>query len=529
VLAKVPGHPGAHHGCGLLLLAQNRTRDALDHLGKAVKAAPGRPLYRFNHGLALSRAGQTDAAIDAYRQAVRLKADFADAWNNLGLLLGEAPRQAEDAFTAAVAANPGHVAARINLARLQCAARRRSDAAATLAPVLTMDSPPAEAWFLQGTIEEDEQRFDAAIACYRRALERDGAMRSARNNIGTAQLGLRQYAQAHTTFHTMFAERRGPLHSDPGVFDPSLVRGGPETSLRTCRARLVDAAEQLRHMIGMGLLEPSWEDAAGFYDAGAAELDLRGLDPAKPQVLDGEAAQAIAGMHEHAVRFADVDIEGGAAIGAGNDWRAIEEGFLASPTSITAIDGFLSPQAHEALQRFCRESTIFFGHNATGYVTSYMADGFACSLLYRIAEELQALMPTVLGGRHLHNMWVYRYGAEGNGVEAHTDDAAVTFNFWIGPEDASLDPDHGGLVLFAKEQPLDWDWTDINLRKNAPDVKTRIGAFLSDAEQVTVAHRPNRAVLFGSNMFHRSDRFAFRQGFGNRRTNVTLLFGERGA
>jgi len=221
VLARVPGHPGAHHGCGLLHLAQGRTEAALDHLDAAVAAAPGRPLYRFNHGLALSRAGRNDAAIAAYRQAVALKPDFADAWNNLGLLLGEMPGEAEAAFAAAVAASPGHAAARVNLARLLCARRQRQAAAQTLAPVLETARPPAEAWFLMGTIEEDEQRFEAAITCYRRALERDAGFRQARNNIGTAQLGLRNYQAARATFHGMFAERRGPLSESPGYFDPA--------------------------------------------------------------------------------------------------------------------------------------------------------------------------------------------------------------------------------------------------------------------------------------------------------------------
>ena len=529
ILAKVPGHPGAHHGSGLLLLARGKTAAALEHLDRAVAAAPARPLYRFNHGLALSRAGRDEEAITAYRQAVALKPDFADAWNNLGLLLGAEPRAAREAFAAAVAASPGHTAARINLARLLCADRARQEAAQVLAPVLAAPAPPAEALFLMGTIEEDEQRFEAAIGFYRRALERDGDLVQARNNIGTAELGLRHYSAAQATFGAMFAARRGPLTAAPGRFDAAAVAGPPDTRLRTCRARLEDAAEQLHHMIGAGVLDASWARGAALYEAAAAELDRRGLDPAMPHVLDGEAARAIAGMHERAVRFADVDIAHGPALGRDNDWTAIEAGHLASPTAITTIDGFLTPDAHAGLQRFCAESTIFFGHNATGYVTAYMADGFACSLLYRIAAELQERMPSVLGGRHLHNMWVYRYGAEGQGVAAHTDDAAVTFNFWIGPEGASLDPEHGGLVLYAREQPLDWDWTDLNLRKNAPDVKARIGAFLDGAEQVRVAHRPNRAVLFGSNMFHRSDRFRFAEGFANRRTNVTLLFGERGA
>ncbi|MBN35340.1 MAG: hypothetical protein CMM46_11320 [Rhodospirillaceae bacterium] len=125
-------------------------------------------------------------------------------------------------------------------------------------------------------------------------------------------------------------------------------------------------------------------------------------------------------------------------------------------------------------------------------------------------------------------MWVYRHRNSGAGVEAHTDDASVTFNFWITEDDAKLDSDHGGLVVYAKEQPLDWDWNNINLRKNAPDVKARIANFLEDAEAVTIPHRANRAVLFHSNLFHMSDRFNFLDGFQNRRTNITLLFGERG-
>lgn len=529
VLAQTPDHPGARHGSGLLHLAQGRLDAALEQLAEAVAAAPERPLYRFNHGLALSRAGRNDEAVAAYRKAVALKGDFADAWNNLGLLLGEDPAAAEEAFTAAVAASPGHAAARVNLARAQCARRARDAAAATLKPLLATPQAPAEAWFLMGTIEEDEQRFEEAIACYHRALERDPGFSRARNNIGTALLGLHRYEAAHEIFREMFDERRGPLRAAPTAFDPAVVRGAPDTRLRTCRARLIDAGEQLRHMVATGVLDSSWQAAAALYDEALAELERRGGDPLRPQVLDGPTAAAIAGLHERAVRFDDIDIDGGPAVGQDNDWAAIEAGCLASSTAITTIDGFLSPAAHAALQRFCRESTIFFGHNATGYVTSYMADGFACRLLYRIAAELQALMPTALGGRHLHNMWVYRHGAQGRGVDAHTDDAAVTFNFWIGPDDASLDAEHGGLVLYRREQPMDWDWTDINLRKNAPDVKARIGAFLDGAEQVSVAHRPNRAVLFTSNMFHRSDRFLFREGFANRRTNVTLLFGERGA
>ena len=47
---------------------------------------------------------------------------------------------------------------------------------------------------------------------------------------------------------------------------------------------------------------------------------------------------------------------------------------------------------------------------------------------------------------------------------------------------------------------------------------------------VTVDHRPNRVVLFNSNLFHKSDEFDFGPGneYTMRRINFTWLFGDRG-
>jgi hypothetical protein len=291
---------------------------------------------------------------------------------------------------------------------------------------------------------------------------------------------------------------------------------------------MVDTAEQIEYLIAQGLLDQSWTQAVDRYRVAIAALD-RSFPPDRPVILEGPEADALAVLHERAVRVADTPSLEGPTIGQANDYAAIEEAYLAAATSVTTIDNFLSPEALRELRAYCRRSTIFFGYNATGYVTSYMADGFGCSLLYRIADELQTVMPRVLGSRPLHNMWVYRHTNEGAGVEAHTDEASVTFNFYITEDEANLDPEHGGLIVYPREQPLDWDWTDMNLRKNDPDVRATIRDFLAEAPEAVLPHRENRAVLFHSNLFHKSDRFRFKDGFANRRMNVTLLFGERGS
>ena len=42
-----------------------------------------------------------------------------------------------------------------------------------------------------------------------------------------------------------------------------------------------------------------------------------------------------------------------------------------------------------------------------------------------------------------------------------------------------------------------------------------------------VPYRENRAVIFDSDLFHRTDTLRFKPGYENRRINVTMLFGRR--
>ena len=42
-----------------------------------------------------------------------------------------------------------------------------------------------------------------------------------------------------------------------------------------------------------------------------------------------------------------------------------------------------------------------------------------------------------------------------------------------------------------------------------------------------IPYNENRAVIFNSNLFHETDIYEFKEGYENRRINVTLLFGRR--
>jgi hypothetical protein len=120
-------------------------------------------------------------------------------------------------------------------------------------------------------------------------------------------------------------------------------------------------------------------------------------------------------------------------------------------------------------------------------------------------------------------MWGFKYDSSLSGINVHADEAAVNVNFWITPDDANLDPGHGGLVVWDVMAPLDWNAEQYN--GDVPATRK----FLADtgATSQTVPYRANRAVIFDSDLFHETDVLTFKPGYENRRINITMLFGRR--
>ena len=75
--------------------------------------------------------------------------------------------------------------------------------------------------------------------------------------------------------------------------------------------------------------------------------------------------------------------------------------------------------------------------------------------------------------------------------------------------------DHLGLAI-----PYEYQGVDHNYE---PDFLVQAGA-----NSVTVPYRANRAVIFDSDLFHETDRIEFKEGYTNRRINITMLYGNRG-
>lgn len=110
------------------------------------------------------------------------------------------------------------------------------------------------------------------------------------------------------------------------------------------------------------------------------------------------------------------------------------------------------------------------------------------------------------------------------GIHVHADDAMVNVNLWITPDDANLNPSSGGLVLYTVKPPRDWDFKRFNANWEYVDEHLLRPSGYSN---VTIPYKQNRAVIFDSFLFHKTDRHKFKQGYENRRINLTWLYGEK--
>jgi hypothetical protein len=208
-----------------------------------------------------------------------------------------------------------------------------------------------------------------------------------------------------------------------------------------------------------------------------------------------------------------------AAPGLMAQWRS-------SSPQMVVIDDFLTSQALESIRRYCAGSTIWRRIYDAGYIGATPEDGFACPLLAQIAEEMRTTFPDIVGPHHFHYLGAFKYDSTlSTGTNTHADNAAVNVNFYISPDEANLDPQSGGMDIWDVAVPPGED-----MRKyNGDEALARDFLRRANAKLTRIPHRANRAVIFRSDLFHKTSDCHFREGYLNKRINISLLFGHHGA
>jgi tetratricopeptide (TPR) repeat protein len=533
ILVSRPDLAEAKVRCAIVLMARGKRQEAQTLLLRARADHPQDPAASYHLGNLFSMQGNLDEAISAYRQAVTLHANHA-AYNNLGnalFMLGRMP-EAEDAYLRALSIHPELAPAHNNLGLIWLRGNLLDKARASFERALKEAPGYAEAQNNLGITLQKMGQLDEAVAAFRRATTLAPNFANAFLNLSTCLCEKGETAEAEKT--ARMALRLAPSEPDIHAALGNALRAQrqlaqAEASYRQALQLKPGFAEGLRLLAMLlaeqGRLDESFslfrDHARRVYGSGSAEPSAA----TSPKTKHDREQQAWLGNRAAPFFIAEAGRLENAVVHSPSQSAAIAETWRTRSPQLVVIDDFLTPDALAALRRFCLDSTIWQKAYEGGYLGAFPEHGFAPPMLAQIVEEMRRAYPAIIADHPLLHFWAFKYDSRLRGIAKHADFAAVNVNFWITPDDANMDPEHGGLVVWDKAAPMDWNFS----RYNAGDSDIQDFLEREKARPITIPYRANRAVIFDSDLFHETDTIHFRDGYENRRINVTLLFGRRAA
>lgn len=414
--------------------------------------------------------------------------------------------EAEAAYCAVLRISPGHAAVLQNLGVIAAAQGRHRSAIGYFDEAIAAEPHYAFAHYNRAVLQRTLGERGEAIRGFDRACAIEPEHYDAHRALGFLWLAEGDRGRSLDHFARTYELRRGEDRT--GI--------AAETLTYATRSKLLHDSEQFRFLSGrrrdnrrFEMLGRSYEEVAKDFPEEVTKLSDGQLDMLGE---DYNTAMNICGAPELPGRI----------ISERPDHEMIMRRFKERQAGAVFFDDLLTPQGLLGLKRYLLESTIWhdFSH-IRGFVASYLEDGLACPLLLQIADEIRGAFPDLLGQHPLSQAWAFKGLEASAAIDAHADDAAISVNFWVTPDEANINPDRGGLVVCRVPPPAAWEVRDYDADKE--QIAMFLGRHANDS--LIVPYRENRAVLFESRLFHRSNAPEFATGYENHRINLTLLFG----
>lgn len=465
----------------------------------------------------LRRAGLSDRAEAAYRDILRIAPKNPQALHLLGVLHYEngGHQEGTRSVLKAVTVAPDYGDAWITLGNMHWDAGKKTEAFKAYQQGVHCHAiyPSALARLAANAIDQNQLGNAKHYALLLAEVDPNYENRGVAFSVAQALILAKKFDDAAEVLIAPVRRLHGPGQT-PDPLD--------NTFATTTPVKLIHSIEQFEHLRAHGILPTSYNAVIDNYRAVLEQLpphsgsELHLLTPAERTRLGGSYNRLI-----HLKRTAPIN---GEIFGNDLHFETIDSSLTQNPDHPVIVDNFLSPEALSELRSFCLESTIWWQLSFADELGTSIRNGFATPLLLQIAEEIRERFPRAFGPHLPRIIWAYLYYGEKSGLDLHVDDGAMSVNLWLTPDVANRTPDAGGLKFYDRAAPGQYFATTNQSEKL--DILRHI---LTDpsVEESAVPYRANRAVLFRSNMIHKTDQFEFADGYENRRLNITFLFGNR--
>ena len=172
-----------------------------------VKVKPDFAEAHNNLGVALKALDRPEEAVESYRRAVAIRPGYGEAWNNLARTLRALGREEEaaESYRELVAAAPDDARTHVDLGESLQALKRHQEAIESFHRALAIEPADARALNDLGVAQEGVGRPEDAVASYRRALAVAPQHAGAHHNLGNALKALGGHEEAIESFQKALA------------------------------------------------------------------------------------------------------------------------------------------------------------------------------------------------------------------------------------------------------------------------------------------------------------------------------------
>jgi tetratricopeptide (TPR) repeat protein len=178
-----------HNLQGASNAALHRYDAAIDSYRQAIKIKPDYADAYSNMGVILKNKGDLDAAIENYKQAIKIKPDFAEAYNNMGIALknkGDLDAAIENCKQA-IKINPDYADAYYNMGKALEDKGELDGAIDSYKQAIKINPDYADAYSNMGIALTDKGDLEAAIDSCKQAIKIKPDYAEAYSNMGVAQ------------------------------------------------------------------------------------------------------------------------------------------------------------------------------------------------------------------------------------------------------------------------------------------------------------------------------------------------------